>query len=96
MPVITKPSTVLRFRDALLKLKYHLLPGSNRSRRPGPRGPFSELLAAAVEMKRSSPRWGCGKIAEQISSAFGLAINKDVVRSIFIGYYRPGPSGDGF
>jgi len=38
---------------------------------------------------------GCRKIAEQISSAFGLAINKDVVRRILIQNCRPSPGRDG-
>jgi hypothetical protein len=38
---------------------------------------------------------GCRKIAEQISSALGLEINKDVVRRILIQYYRPAPGGAG-
>ncbi len=58
-------------------------------------GPSSELIAAVVEMKRRNPRMGCRKIAEQISGAFGLEINKDVVRRILIQYYRPAPGGTG-
>jgi putative transposase len=53
------------------------------------------LIAAVVEMKRRNPRLGCRKIAEQISNAFGLAINKDVVRRILIQHYPPAPGGDG-
>ena len=79
MSVITKPSTLLRFHHALVKCKYHLLYSSQRPRRPGPTGPSSELIPAVVEMKRRNPRMGCRKIAEQISNAFGLEINKDVV-----------------
>jgi putative transposase len=46
-------------------------------------------------MKRLNPYFGCRKIAEQISSAFRVELNKDVVRRILIRYYRPGPnSGD--
>ena len=93
--VITKPSTRLRLHRVLVKRKYHVLYGSQRSRRPGPKGPSSELIAAVIEMKRRNPRMGCRKIAEQISSAFGLEINKDVVRRILIGYYRPAPGGAG-
>ena len=59
----------------------------------GLKGPSSELIAAVVEMKPRNPRLGCRKIAEQISSAFGLEINKDVVRRILIQYYRPPPGG---
>ena len=46
-------------------------------------------------MKRRNPRFGCRKIAEQISSAFGIEINKDTVRRILIQHYRPLPGGDG-
>jgi putative transposase len=95
MAVITKASTLMRLHHALVKRKYHLLYGSQRPRRPGPKGPSGELIAAVVEMKRRNPRWGCRKIAEQISSAFGLEINKDVVRRILIQSYRPAPGGAG-
>lgn len=95
MAVITKPSTLLRFHQALVKRKYHLLYGSKRLRRPGPKGPSSELIAAVIEMKQRNPRLGCRKIAEQISSAFGIEINKDVVRRILIQHYPPAPGGAG-
>ena len=95
MAVITKPSTLLRLHQALVNCKYHLLYGSQRPRRPGPKGSSSKLIAAVVEMKRRNPRMGCRKIAEQISSAFGLEINKDVVRRILIQHYRPAPGGAG-
>ena len=83
MAVITKPSTLLRLHQALVKRKYHLLYSSQRPRRPGPKGPTGELIAAVIEMKRRNPRLGCRKIAEQISSAF-------LIRS-----YRPAPGGAG-
>jgi putative transposase len=95
MAVIPKPSTLMRFHQALVKCKYHLLYSSHRHRRPGPKGPSRDLIAAVVEMKLRNPRMGCRKIAEQISNAFGLAINRDVVRRILIQNYRPGPGGDG-
>jgi putative transposase len=96
MAVIPKPSTLMRFHQALVKCKYHLLYSSHRPRRPGPKGPSRDLIAAVVEMKLRNPRMGgCRKIAEQISNAFGLAINRDVVRRILIQNYRPGPGGDG-
>jgi len=93
--VIMKASTLMRFHQALIKRKYHLLYGSKRPRRPGPKGPSIELIAVVVEMKRRNPRMGCRKIAEQIASAFGLEINKDVVRRIIIQNYRPAPGGPG-
>jgi transposase InsO family protein len=94
MAVILKPSTLLYFHHALVKRKYRLLYSSTGRRRPGPGGPPKALIAAVVEMKRRNPRSGCRKIAEQISAAFGVEINKDVVRRILIQHYRPLPGGD--
>src|SRR6202162_857867 len=95
MAVILKPSTLFCFRRALVKRKYHLLYSPSKRQRPGPRGPSKELIDAVIQMKRRNLRFGCRKIAEQISNAFGIEINKDVVRRILIQHYRPGPCGDG-
>jgi len=40
-------------------------------------------------MKQRNPRWGCPRIAQQISLAFGVEIDKDVVRRILSAHYRP-------
>ena len=40
-------------------------------------------------MKRRNPRFGCPRIAQQISRAFGLEINKDVVRRVLAMHFRP-------
>jgi putative transposase len=96
MAVILKTSTLLRLHRALVKRKYRLLYTPRRGGRPGPKGPSSELIDAVMEMKQRNPYFGCRKIAEQISSAFGIALNKDVVRRILIRHYRPGPDGGGF
>ncbi len=93
--LVLKTSTLLRLHRALVKRKYQLLYGVKRRRRPGPKGPSRELIDAVVEMKRRNPYFGCRKIAEQIASAFGIEINKDVVRRILIRCYRPAPGGDG-
>jgi putative transposase len=39
--------------------------------------------------------WGCPRIAQQITLAFGLPINKDVVRRILAARYRPKPDSAG-
>jgi putative transposase len=93
--VILKPSTLLRFHHALVKGKYSLLYSPRKRRRAGPKGPSRELIGAIIEMKRRNPRFGCRKIAEQISRAFRVEINKDVVRRILIRHYRPVPGGEG-
>jgi len=45
-------------------------------------------------MKQRNPSWGCPRISQQIALAFGILINKDVVRRILEGHYQP-PSGSG-
>ena len=87
--VILKPSTLLRFHEALKKRKYHLLYSSLKKSKPGPKGPSPELKAVIVEMKRRNPRFGCPRIAQQINKAFGLNIDKDVVRRVLAKHYHP-------
>ena len=93
--VILKASTLLRLHRALVKRKYRLLYSSRRRGNPGPTGPSRKLVDAVVEMKRRNPYFGCRKIAEKISNAFGVELNKDVVRRILTRYYRPAPGGGG-
>ena len=78
---LIKPATLLRFHRALIDRKYRLLFSSSaRHRKPGPQGPSPERIAAIVALKRRNPRFGCLRIAQQISHAFGVEIDKDVVR----------------
>jgi transposase InsO family protein len=46
-------------------------------------------------MKRRNPSWGCPRIAQQISLAFGVEIDKDVVRRLLCLHYRPEPGSGG-
>jgi putative transposase len=80
--IVLKTSTLLHFHKILLKQKYRLLFSPKRVRRPGPKGPTKELIDAVVEMKRRNRTWGCKRIAQQIALAFGVDIDKDVVRRI--------------
>ncbi len=93
--IALRPSTFLGFHQALVKLKYHVLYASEHRRRPGPKGPSAELIAAIIEIKRRNPRFGCVHIAQQISRAFGVEIDKDVVRRILAKHYRAEPGSDG-
>jgi transposase InsO family protein len=89
--VILRPSTLLKFHDMLKKRKYRLLYTARKTRKPGPKGPSQELIDAIVELKRRNAR-----IAQEINKAFGVAIDKDVVRRVLEKHYRPGPdSGHG-
>ena len=94
--VIIQPSTLLKFHDMLRKRKYRLLYSSGSKRKPGPKGPSQELIQAIVELKQRNPRFGCPRIAQQINKAFGVDIDKDVVRRVLEKQYQPGPdSGHG-
>jgi hypothetical protein len=46
-------------------------------------------------MKRRNPRYGCPRIAQQLSKAFGLEIDKDVVRRVLAKHHWPRPGGGG-
>src|SRR6266576_2351695 len=87
--IVLKPSTLLYFHHLLKKRKYRMLFSPQRRRRPGPKGPEKELINAVVVMKRRNPNWGCPRIAQQIALAFGVEIEKDVVRRILSIHYRP-------
>jgi transposase InsO family protein len=92
--VIIRPSTLLKFHDLLKKRKYRLLYSSGSKGKPGPEGPSRELIQAIVELKQRNPRFGCRRIAQQIAKAFGIDIDKDIVRRVLAVHYRPDP-GDG-
>src|SRR5215470_6382287 len=92
--VFIKPATLIKYHKLLVNRKYRLLFSSSTHRRkPGPKGPSAELIAAIVGMKRRNPRFGCMRIAQQISHAFGIEIDKDVVRRVLAKHFRPGDAG---
>jgi transposase InsO family protein len=91
--ILLKPSTLMSFHRSLVRRKYQWLFSPRRRQKPGPKGPSAELIAPIIEMKRRNPRFGCRRIAEQISLAFGIDINKDVVRRILAKHIQQNPSG---
>jgi len=93
--IIIRPSTLLRFHRALVKRKYQQLYSPNGGRRPGPSGPSKDVINAIVEMKQRNPRYGCPRIAQQINLAFGLDLDKDIVRRILANHYNPDPDNRG-
>jgi hypothetical protein len=80
--IVLKPSTLLHLHHVLAKRKYRMLFSRQRRRPPGPQGPNKELIDAVVELKRRNRNWGCPASPQQITFAFGVAIDKDVVRRI--------------
>ncbi|WNO10627.1 integrase core domain-containing protein [Teredinibacter sp. KSP-S5-2] len=87
--IILKPATILRFHKALKEKKYQLLYSSKSKRKPGPKGPSQDVINAILEMKYRNPRFGDPRIAQQINFAFGVSINKDVVRRVLDKHYKP-------
>lgn len=48
-----------------------------------------------MPLKRWNPSWGCPRLARQIPLAFGIDIDKDVVRHILPVHYRPDSHSEG-
>ncbi len=46
-------------------------------------------------MKRRNSRYGCPRIAQQINLAFGLELDKDIVRRVLASHYKPDPEHRG-
>jgi putative transposase len=88
-------SSLLALQKAMSMRKYRMLFSPNRHRKPGPKGLSAELIHLVVEMKHRNPNWGCPRIAQQIVLAFHIPIDKDVVRRILAGHYRPGQDSGG-
>jgi transposase InsO family protein len=93
--IVLKASTLLSLHRALTQRKYRRLFSSTVPTKPGPKGPTQDVIAAVVDMKERNPSWGCPRIAQQIALAFGVPINKDVVRRILAARYRPAPDQPG-
>jgi len=54
---------------------------------------LSELVKLVVEMKHRNPRMGYDRIAVQIYQAFGIEVDKHVVRRILAKHYKPSYPG---
>jgi len=93
--VIIRPSTLLKLHQLLKQRKYRLLCSSCGNRKPGPKGLSKELIDAIIDLKRRNPSFGCPRIAQQINLAFGITIDKNVVRRILAAHYPCDSGGDG-
>jgi len=93
--IVLKPSTITNLHRALVKQKYRCLFTRKCRGTPGPKGPSAQLISAIIEMKCRNPRFGWRRIAQQLSCASGLEIDKDVVRRVLAKHYRPGAGTPG-
>ena len=91
--IVLRPSTIMTFHRVLIRRKYQRLFTPKRGGKPGPKGPSPELVAAIVAMKTRNPRFGSRRIAEQLAFAFGIDIDKDVVRRVLAKHWRPQGGG---
>lgn len=89
--IALKPATILKFHQALVKRKYGILFSNKVHRKPGPKGPSSNLTEAIIEMKKHNPSYGYRRIAMQISNAFDVDIDKDIVRRVLNKHYKYSP-----
>jgi len=79
----------------LVRKKYQRLFTSARKNSPGPKGPSDKIIAAILEIKYRNPRFGCPRIALEITHAFGVEIDKDLVRRVLEKYFHPRMGGGG-
>lgn len=93
--VAFRPSTFLRFHAAFKNRKYPLLHSPAKRSKPGPKGPDADVIQAILEFKRRNPRFGCPRIAQQITAAFGIEIDKDTVRRVLVSHFKPQPNDEG-
>jgi hypothetical protein len=93
--VVLKPATLTKFRRALLSRNYHRLFSSRKNTKPGPKGPSDALVLVIVELKQRNASFGCPRVAQQINKAFGVNIDKDLVRRVLAKHYRPAPYDGG-
>ncbi len=89
------PSFEARDDHAVSPITGELFSPKRKRHKPGPKGPSRELVAAIVELKRRNPRCGYQRIAGQISRAFDIPLNKDIVRRVLTKHYRPDPGSGG-
>jgi len=49
LAIVIKPKTLLRFHQALVARKYHLLFANGCKKKPGPKGPSAELISSFLK-----------------------------------------------
>ncbi len=80
--VVIKPATILRFRKALIKRKYHKLFTNKTTRKPGKMPPEQWIVDLVIEIKQKNPTFGYGRIAMQIHQAFSVEVSRYTVGRI--------------
>ncbi len=87
--ILIKPATILKFHRALVKRKYRLLFSNKTPKKSGRKGPSTELIKLIIEMKKRNPRFGYLRINMQIQHAFGIVLDKGVVKRVLDKHHQP-------
>jgi transposase InsO family protein len=93
--IVLKPATLLKFHKALIQRKYNLLFSNKSHKKPGPKAPDQTIIDAIVEMKKRNIHYGYRRIGMQISNAFCIAIDKDIVRRVLNKHFKNIPPNEG-
>ena len=93
--IVYRPSTLIEVHRQFTKRKYRQLFASKPKKKPGPKGPDPKIVKVVIEFKRLNPRCGCQRIAHQLSSTFGIDLDKNEVRRILVAHYKPSPNSQG-
>ena len=94
LSIVIAHSTLLGLHNALVKRKYSQL-FSNKSRKPGPKGPSAELIGLIVGIKSRNPNYGCPKIALLATKLLGENVSEQMVRRILRNHFKNQPGGPG-
>lgn len=86
--ILLKPDTILKFHKALIKRKYSTLFSSKKTKRLGRKGTEQAVIDAILEMKKRNPSYGYRRITMQISIAFDINIDKNIVRRVLNKHYN--------
>ena len=81
-------------KQAKIEINYHL------DKKFWGQGYATELSKALIQwgfqhLSKINPRFGCLRIALQIKSAFGIEIEKGVVKRVLDKHYKPAGGSDG-
>ena len=94
LSIVVAHSTLLHLHRALVNRKYSRL-FSHKNRKPGPKGPSTELIALIVGIKVKNPNYGCPKIALLATRLLGESVSEQRVRRILRKHFKNQPGGPG-
>ena len=92
--ILLKPAVFLKFHQALIKRKYHILFSKKSLKKPGPKGLDQPLIDAIVAMKQINPSIRIPPHCHA-TPVFSIQIYKDLAHRILNKYHRKNPYHQG-